>query len=295
MYYTISQLLNNPRALHYLNNQYMQEVFNFKDYDIQFLKLFWQPDFDESWMLLDEPFIETWLIQGNNLNVNQLYQHILFQMFHKETDYKMSLEANPDSIYMVKGSCLKNLCIICNKFFRDFFIRLEKVAHQFILTKSVEETGTQIQIDRTSRQLNSIAQNINTLSFIVEEIIGERVNEISKVIVKDDKCDEVFNLIKLPENLSSVTPFHLKQAKYVAIRCLRKNYYKHLKRIRSYDNNENLLIDELFDYPVITNGIDIIKALKVNGVKTYKNNGVSADNQLDLMDKINNIISGSNA
>ena len=63
MYQTVSQLLNNPLKLVYLNEQYMQETFKFKDHDIQFLKLFWQPDFDESWFLLDEPFIETWLIQ----------------------------------------------------------------------------------------------------------------------------------------------------------------------------------------------------------------------------------------
>ena len=120
MYHTVSQLLNNPRSLVYLNDQYMKEIFKFKDHDIQFLKLFWQPEFDESWVLLDEPFIETWLIQNTNLSLNQLYQQILFTMFHKDADYKLSFEANPESMYMVKGYCLKDLCIIFNKLFTDF-------------------------------------------------------------------------------------------------------------------------------------------------------------------------------
>ena len=36
--YTVSELLNNPPNLMYLNDQYMQEIFKFKDHDIQFLK-----------------------------------------------------------------------------------------------------------------------------------------------------------------------------------------------------------------------------------------------------------------
>ena len=290
MYHTVSQLLNNPRRLLYLNDQYIQENFKFKDHDIQFLKLFWQPDFDESWILLDEPFIETWLIQDTNLNLNQLYQQVLLTMFHKEADYKLSsMEANPESMYMVKGYCLKDLCIICNKLFRDFFIRLARVAHMLVLTKSIDDNSARIMINKASKQIEVLSQKTDNLTFLVEEIVSERVEEIAKnVNVPDSKCEEVVNLIKLPQPLTSHTPVHLRGAGYVVIRCLRKNYTKHLNRIGSYGCE--LMMEEVFSAPIANRGINLVKELRDMGVKTHKSNGVSSDNHLDLIKKVKSIL-----
>jgi len=270
----------------------MQEIFKFKDHDIQFLKLFWQTEFDETWILLDEPFIETWLIHDTNLNLNQLYQHVLFTMFHKEADYCLSLEANPESMYMVKGHCLKDLCIICNKIFRDFFIRLARVAHMLVLTKSIENNSTELKLSKTTRQLDVLTQKTDNLTFIVEDILGERVDEIARAVIQDnDRCDEVVNLIKLPSFVpSSLTPVHVRNAGYIVIRCLRKNYEKHLHKIERYGKDGLLLVEEMFDTPLITNGINIVKELKIKGVKTHKTNGVSHDNHLNLSEIIKEIL-----
>jgi len=289
MYHTVSQLLNNPCRLVYLNDQYMKEIFKFKDHDIQFLKLFWQPNFDESWVLLDEPFIETWLIQGTNLNLNQLYQQILFTMFHKDVDYKLSLEANPESMYMVKGYCLKDLCIICNKLFRDFFVRLARVAHMLVLTKSIEDTTTKIKLNKTTKQLDVLSDKTDTLTFLVEEIISERLAEVTN---KDPGCEEVINLIRLPQSFSASPrmPSHLHNAGYIVIRCLRKNYNKHFNRVKTYAVDGCDMMEEMFDSPVANRGIDIVKALREAGIKTHKNNGVSTDDYFNLIDKIKTIL-----
>lgn len=293
MHHTVSQLLNNPRGLVYLNDQYMKDIFKFKDHDIQFLKLFWQPDFDESWVFLDEPFIETWLIQDTNLNLNQLYQQILFTMFHKDADYKLSLEANPESMYMVKGYCLKDLCIICNKLFRDFFVRLARVAHMLVLTKSIEDNTTQIKLNKATKQLDTLSSKIDNLTFLVEEIVSERLAEVTNKVIPDSRCEEVVNLIKLPQSFSASPrmPSHLHNAGYIVIRCLRKNYNKHLNRVKAYGvNGGDIMMEQVFDSPVANRGIDIVKALRDVGVKTHKSNGVSADDQLNLIEKIKSIL-----
>jgi len=293
MYHTVSQLLNNPRRLVYLKEQYMKEVFKFKDHDIQFLKLFWQPDFDESWVLLDEPFIEKWLIQDTNLNLNQLYQQILFTMFHKDADYKLSFEANPESIYMVKGYCLKDLCIICNKLFRDFFVRLARVAHMLVLTKSIEDNTTQIKLNKTTKQLDALSSKTDNLTFLVEEIVSERLAEVTNKVIPDSRCEEVVNLIKLPQSFSASPhmPSHLHNVGYIVIRCLRKNYNKHLNRVKTYAvDGCGITMEEVFDSPVANKGIDVVKALREVGVKTHKNNGVSADDHLNLIEKIKDIL-----
>jgi len=293
MYHTVSQLLNNPRRLVYLNDHYMKEIFKFKDHDIQFLKLFWQPDFDESWVLLDEPFIETWLIQDTNLNLNQLYQQILFTMFHKDADYKLSFEANPESMYMVKGYCLKDLCIICNKLFRDFFVRLARVAHMLILTKSIEDNTTQIKLNKTTKQLDALSGKTDTLTFLVEEIISERLAEVTNKVIQDSRCEEVINLIKLPQSFSASPrmPSHLHNAGYIVIRCLRKNYNKHFNRVKTYAADGcDITMEEMFDSPVANRGIDIVKALREAGIKTHKNNGESTDDYFNLIDKIKTIL-----
>ena len=292
MYHTVSQLLNNPRRLVYLNDHYMKEIFKFKDHDIQFLKLFWQPDFDESWVLLDEPFIETWLIQDTNLNLNQLYQQILFTMFHKDADYKLSFEANPESMYMVRGYCLKDLCIICNKIFRDFFVRLARVAHMLVLTKSIEDNTTQIKLNKTTKQLDALSGKTDTLTFLVEEIISERLAEVTNKVIQDSRCEEVINLIKLPQfSASPRMPSHLHNAGYIVIRCLRKNYNKHFNRVKTYAADGcDITMEEMFDSPVANRGIDIVKALREAGIKTHKNNGVSTDDYFNLIDKIKTIL-----
>lgn len=285
MYHTVSQLLNNPRGLVYLNDEYMKENFNFKSHDIQFLKLFWQPDFDESWLLFDEPFIETWLIQDTNLTLNQLYQQIL-TMFHKEVDYKLSLsEAAANPVYLVKGHCLKNLCIICNKLFRDFFIRLARVAHMLMLAKSIDDNSTQITINKASKQIEALSQKTDNLTFLVEEIVGERVEEVAKKVV-GDSCDEVINLIKLSQPCAR-TPIHLRNAGYVVIRCLRKNYTKHLNRVGSY---AGFMMQEVFSTPIANRGINLVKKLRDMGVETHKSNGVSSDNVIDLIEKVKSIL-----
>ncbi len=282
MYHTVSHLLNNPRRLAYLNDQYMKEAFRFKNYDIQFLKLFWQPDFDESWVLLDEPFIETWLIQDTNLNLNQLYQQILSTMFHKDADYKLSLETNPESMYMVKGHCLKALCVICNKLFQDFFIRLGRVAHMLLLTKSIEDNTTQIQLGRATRQLDN-------LTFLVEEIVSERLAEVAD----NSKCEEVVNFIKLSQYFSASPhmPSYLRGADYIVIRCLRKNYGKHLNRVKAYSADGcGGEMEEVFESPVANGGVDVVKALRKVGVKTHKSNGVSTYDHIVLMQKVKVIL-----
>jgi hypothetical protein len=291
MYQTVSHLLKNPRALVYLNDQYIQENFKFKNHDIQFLKLFWQPNFDDEWILLDEPFIETWLIQDTNLNLNQLYHQVL-TMFHKDTDYKPSLDTNTESMYMVKGYCLKNLCIICNKLFRDFFIRLGRVAHMLILSKSIDENTTQIKLNKNMRQLDAISTKTDNLLFIVEEIMNERIAEIADKVVRDTKCDEVVNIVRLPQqfNASQRMPSHLINTDYIVIRCLRKNYDKHLNKIKSYIADSCNMIEEIFNLPIVNRGIDVVKALKEDGIKTYKNNGVSTDDHITLMEKVKNIL-----
>ena len=288
MYHTVSQLLNNPHRLVYLNDQYMKEIFKFKDHDIQFLKLFWQPDFDESWVLLDEPFIETWLIQDTNLNLNQLYQQILFTMFHKDTDYKLSFEANPESMYMVKGHCLKNLCIICNKLFRDFFVRLARVAHMLVLTKSIDDNTTQIKLNKTTKQLDALSSKTDNLTFLMEEIVSERLAEVVNKVIPDSRCEEVVNLIKLPQSFSASPsmPSHLHSAGYIVIRCLRKNYGKHLNRVKAY----GVMMEEVFEAPVANRGVDVVKALREAGVKTHKSNGVSTDDHLNLIEKVKAIL-----
>jgi len=277
----------------YLNDQYMQEIFKFKDHDIQFLKMFWQPDFDDSWILLDEPFIETWLIQDTNLNLNQLYQQILFTMFHKDTNYKLSEEANSDSIYIVKGYCLKSLCIMCNTIFRDFFIKLGRVAHMLILTKSIEDNTMQIKLNKMTKQLDILSNKIDNITFLVEEIVSERLAEISKKVILDSRCEEVVNLIKLPQpfNASHRMPYHLRNADYIIIRSLRKNYNKHLNKIKSYGVDGCDMIEEVFRSPIVNDdGIDLVKTLKDIGFKTYKSNGVSTNDHLNLIEKVKNII-----
>ena len=316
MYHTVSHLLNNPHRLAYLNDQYIKEAFRFKNHDIQFLKMFWQPDFDESWVLLDEPFIETWLIQDTNLNLNQLYQQILFTMFHKDADY-MPLETNPEraiedrqralrhegacdrrspagearspAMYMVKGHCLKDLCVICNKLFRDFFIRLGRVAHMLLLAKSIEDNTTQIQLSRATRQLDALSNKTDNLTFLVEEIVSERLAEVAD----NSKCEEVVNFIKLSQSFSASPhmPSHLRGAGYIVIRCLRKNYGKHLNRVKAYSADGcGGEMEEVFESPVANGGVDVVKALRKVGVKTHKSNGVSTDDDIVLMQKVKVIL-----
>lgn len=291
MYHTVSQLLNNPRNLAYLNDQYMQEFFKFRDHDIQFLKLFWQPNFDDIWVLLDEPFIEAWLIIDTNLNLNQLYQHILFKLFHKDVDYKLSCDDNDTSMYMVKGYCLKSLCIMCNKIFRDFFMRLARVAHMLIIEKSINDSTIQIKLNNAAKKINLLNQKTDNLTFLIEDIINERVDDITKKIVPNAKCEEVINIVKLPEpfNASPCTPVHLRYANYVVIRCLMKNYDKHLNKIKSYINGTGI-IEEMFSSPVANKGIDIVGTLKDAGVKTYRSNGIANINCIDLLQMVKNIL-----
>jgi hypothetical protein len=293
MYRTVSDLLNNPRRIGYLKEQYMKEMFKFKNHDIQFLKLFWQPEFDESWVLLDEPFIETWLIQDTNLNLIQLYQQILFTMFHKDADYKLSLEVNSESMYIVKGHCLKDLCIICNKLFRDFFVRLARVAHMLVLTKSIEDNTTQIKLGRATRQLDALSSKTDNLTFLVEEIVSERLAEVADKVIPGSKCEEVVNLIKLPQSFSASPhmPSHLRGAGYIVIRCLRKNYDKHLNRVKAYSADGcGVEMEEVFESPVANGGVDVVKALRKLGVKTHKSNGVSTDDHIVLMEKVKVIL-----
>ena len=290
MYLTVSQLLNNPCKLSYLNDQYMQEVFRFKDHDILFLKLFWHPGFDELWILLDEPFIEAWLIKDNNLTLNRLYQQVL-TMFHRETDYRFSTEDNHENMYMVKGYCLKDLCLICNKLFRDFFVRLARVAHMLMLTKSIDDNSLQMTINKTAKQVGVLSQKTDNLTFLIDEIVGKRVEEIAKrVVVSQSDCEEVINLVRLPscnDATSPLIPVHLRNAGYVVIRCLRKNYAKHLNRIKSYGN---LINEEVFKKPIENRGINLVSELRDMGVKTHKSNGISSDDHVDLIEKVKAIL-----
>lgn len=291
MYNTVTQLLNNPRTVTYLNEQYLREIYKFKDHDIKFIKLFWQPDFDETWIILDELFIKTWLIQDTSLNMSQL-QQFLFAMFHKDVDYKLS-DSSSDSLYMVKGLCLKHLCLIYNKFFRYFFIKLGRVAHMLVLNKCNDDKSLQINLNKATRQHDILSHKVDNLTFLVKEIMNERVEEIAKNIILDSKCEEVVNLIKLPQPFKSSphTPAHLRNAGYIVIRCLRKNYDKHLNTIKSYGTNGcEVMMDEVFTSPVANKGLDIVNALKTYGIKTHKSNGVSSDNHIELVDKVRTIL-----
>jgi hypothetical protein len=110
------------------------------------------------------------------------------------------------------------------------------------------------------------------------------------VNVPDAKCEEVVNLIKLPQPFSATsrTPAHLRGAGYVVIRCLRKNYAKHLDRIGTYGCE--LMMEEVFSAPIANRGINLVKELRDMGVKTHKSNGVSSDNHLDLVEKVKSIL-----
>jgi hypothetical protein len=257
MHYTATFLLTNPCKIAYFNNPNIQTIFN--EEEMPFIKMFWHQEFDTTWIILDELFIKKWLN-------NQRYEEILSQMFNYDIDYKTI-----DDKYIIKGECLKHLCILSNYFFRHFFIKFGNLSRLLLISDIT-----------VHKQLDKICQKIDNITFHVNEILSERIEELTK---HDTRCEEVMNIIKLP--YPNNTPVHLLNAKYVVIRCLRKNYKKNLNKIKSCD------MEEMFDTPILSKGLNIIKELKQRGFKTLKNNAFFSDNHLELVDSIKVIIAQS--
>lgn len=264
MHQTATFLLTNPCKIAYFNDQDIQKIF--KEEEMSFIKMFWHEEFDTTWIILDELFIKKWL--------NKRCEEMLSQMFNYDIDYKTI-----DGSYIIIGECFKHLCILSNDFFRHFFIKFSHFTRLLLIGDIT-----------VHKQYDKICQKIDNITFYVNEILSERIEELTK---HDTKCEEVMNIIKLPYPFiaNPHTPIHLLNAKYVVIRCLRKNYKKHLNKIKSYGLNCDM--EEMFDTPILSKGLNIIKELKRRGFKTLKNNAFFSDSHLELIDTIKVIIDQS--
>jgi hypothetical protein len=271
--------LNIYQQEKYLDNEYMKEVVMLKDH-IKFIYLFWRANVEDLWIFLDDAFIEEWLTEKKISDI--------ITIFTKNLDYKES-EFESVKRYMVKGHCLKHLSIICNSNLRDLFVKVDRIAYGLVLSKSKS-----IEEDRKlGKKLSILNEKMDNLTYLIEDIVSERVEALTKNIVPNEGCEEVFNFIKLPSpfNPASHCPRHLRRCNYILVKCLRKNYDKHLNRVKTYgDGGSDIMMEEVFPTPIATGGVDIVKELKQAGIKTYKSNGVGSTNVVHLITTVNSIL-----
>jgi hypothetical protein len=246
----------------------------FKNQELKFLLLFRQ---EKSWFAMDNAFINTWLLQ-NKTPKNRpftLYQfnYQIFSMFEHGVDYLLASAENEDTSenpqLLVTGSCLRDICVIHNKMIRSLF---GKLIHKVF-------------------QKNILSDKLDNLTFLMEDIVGERVSTISNALFGSE-CDEVINIVKMPEKIDTL-PSHLKNVKYLIIRCLRKNYNKHLKKIRSYDPFS--IFEEVFHSPIVNNNrVDLMKYLKhIGGFETQGHNGILTNDHLHLVETVEAVLRGN--
>jgi hypothetical protein len=246
---------------------------NFGKQELKFMKLFCQ---EKSWFIMDDVFINTWLIQNKTTLKNKpftlcQFNYQIFFMFEHGVDYLLTSpeDSSEHPQFIVTGSCLREICIIHNKMIRSLF---GKLVHKVF-------------------QKNTLSDKLDNLTFLMEDIVGERVSSISNALF-GSACDEVINIVKMPGKID-ILPSHLKNVKYLIIRCLRKNYNKHLKKIKSYDPFS--IFEEVFPSPIVNNNrVDVMKYLKhIGGFETQGHNGILTNDHLHLVETIESVLKGT--
>jgi hypothetical protein len=170
------------------------ELIDMTVYEIQLLKIFWQPVFNKNWVYLNRNMINQWFCKNDTSKyaVKNFYNRSLLKpgkydigidyMEIKNTDPLIELSENyrwskPTTNkggqnarhYAVTGECFKMICMERNKSIRKYYIKIEILA---IMMRDYILALTQYINAKTITSLNNTIQNQKVINTRIQTYIN---------------------------------------------------------------------------------------------------------------------------
>lgn len=151
-----------------LDHVKLAQLAGFNDEEIEFVKLFWDPTFNKSWIYLTKELVIDWMGYKDNKSTMSDFYRSLRKNYETDVDYKevdqnndLVAKSHPDlnqdakignraKFYIITGECLKGLLMSTNtmkgKLIKKIYIKTEKlvfvmlevIKHQQLLIKDAE-------------------------------------------------------------------------------------------------------------------------------------------------------------
>jgi hypothetical protein len=175
-----------------LDHVALARLADFADEEIEFVKLFWDPTFNGSWIYLTKEMVVDWMgYSDDKSTMSNFYTRNLLKNYEENVDFKevdqnddlvknfhstISLDEKPGNrakFYLITGECLKGLLMSAQtmkgKIVRKIYIKTEKlvfimlevIKEQQLRIKEVELQETKKQIkDKDQLLINAMTNNL---------------------------------------------------------------------------------------------------------------------------------------
>jgi hypothetical protein len=177
----------------------MAKHIGFNDDELNMLKIFWEPAFNKSWIVLNRDMIKTWFCKNDTSKhaVTNFYNRVLFK-YDKNIDYKevttsqicgdcdafwysqMTTKIKDNrgghnaNYYQVTGECFKMISMERNKDIRRYYLKVEELAmfmkdyinamHKYISDKAISDMSAKVESMRiVSERMQSFIDNTKVL------------------------------------------------------------------------------------------------------------------------------------
>jgi hypothetical protein len=169
------------------SEQQLAEIVGFTEDEQKMLKIFWEPAFNKSWIVLNKELIKDYFCKNDNSKhtINNFYKRVLFK-YEENIDYKeityneyLSTYKNNRSsnlktskggqnarYYKVSGECFKMIGMNRNKEIRKYYIKVEELASfmkDYILELSKRQIAEQ---EKKLNHANSVNKELLTFKLM---------------------------------------------------------------------------------------------------------------------------------
>ena len=173
-------------------SQIAREIMKFSSQEMNMLKIFWEPVFNKSWIILNRVLIKEWFCKNDKGkdSLNRFYNRILFKHFKEGKDYceiqrdeylkkyspKMeNTFVHPNSrFFKVTGECLKEIGMMRNNEIREYYLKVEKLS--FIMTKYLFEVNN-FQLQKKDEKISQQEEKIINMKRFVDHVQIQPRNE----------------------------------------------------------------------------------------------------------------------
>jgi hypothetical protein len=173
------------------SEQQLAEIVGFTEDEQKMLKIFWEPAFNKSWIVLNKELIKDYFCKNDNSKhmINNFYKRVLFK-YEENIDYKeitcdeylstcknnrsSNLKTNNKGgqnakYYKVSGECFKMIGMNRNKEIRKYYIKVEELASfmkDYILELSKRQIAEQ---EKRLNHANTVNKELLTFKLMKEK------------------------------------------------------------------------------------------------------------------------------
>lgn len=177
----------------------LAKLIGFNAIQIQFAKIFWQPDMNNSWFYVGKEMVIDWFGSASGKDTMQRFYTNLIKNYEEYEDYK-EVDKNDDLVkkfysqkpeneklgnrakyYIITGECLKGLLMSANtvkgKEIRRYFIKVEKLSQLMIkVFKEKDILKFKNEIEEKERQLQTAESKNLKLTTKIKDITVLKIN-----------------------------------------------------------------------------------------------------------------------